>query len=218
MAGIPARYRDYRLHDFDSGWAQGKARNQLQEALSKSIRYVDGFVSSGAAFTDRGLIYIGPAGTGKTHLAVSVLLELVETYGVRGRFVDFTSLIAQIQSTFNPESGSSQHSVLQPIIEADVLVLDELGAQKPSDWVQDILYLVINSRYTERRPTLFTTNYSLADRETLVDGEGGDKKRKLKPLLDRVRSPLVSRLHEMASPILLTSVEDFRTSRDHSEI
>lgn len=210
-AGIPARYRDYRLADFDTSWAQGAARHQLQEALTKSIRYVDGFIRSGSGFSESGLIYIGPAGTGKTHLAVSVLLELVESYGVRGRFVDFTSLIAQIQSTFHPESGASQHSVLKPVIEADVLVLDELGAQKPSDWVQDILYLVINTRYTEQRPTIFTTNYSLADRDTLVGEPKHEKKKGLEPLLDRVRASLVSRLHEMASPILMTAVSDFRS-------
>ena len=90
-----------------------------------------------------------------------MLRELIDGYGVHGRFIDFTTLIHQIQSTFDPDSPESKRQVLDPVIKADVLVLDELGAQKPTAWVRDILYLVINTRYTERRPTLFTTNYRL---------------------------------------------------------
>jgi DNA replication protein DnaC len=111
-------------------------------------------------------------------------------------------------------------------MEADLLVLDELGAQKPTAWVQDVLYLVINGRYTRRRPTLFTTNYRLerppakAGDEPPVDrfrqrrgeepaSERGDADA-YGLLAHRVPPARVSRVHEMTRPVDLTAVEDFR--------
>jgi DNA replication protein DnaC len=151
---------------------------------------------------------------------VAVLTELVRTYGVRGRFVDFTSLIHQIQSTFDPRSPESKHQVLDPVIEAELLVLDELGAQKPTAWVQDVLYLVINSRYTRRLPTLFTTNYRLerAAAPPARHPRGLDRGADPEPALaeernllaDRIPPSLVSRLYEMTRPVDLSAVDDFR--------
>jgi DNA replication protein DnaC len=173
---------------------------------------VDGFLGSAGRFRETGLVYIGPPGGGKTHLAVGVLRALIERYAVRGRFIDFTHLVHQIQSSFDPGSDQSKRTILDPIIDAEVLVLDELGAQRPTPFVNDILYLVLNTRYTRCLPTLFTTNHALGDRDA---GEGGlDRPASPvasgeSPLSDRIPARLISRLYEMAQVIELP-VEDFR--------
>lgn len=226
-AGIPPRYRHCRLSNFQTSSPLPAERAQLQGARTLAEHYVEGFLQEGG-FRQSGLLFVGPPGVGKTHLAVGVLVELTERYRVRGRFAEFTSLIHQIQATFDPGSPESKREILDPLMGAELVVLDELGAQQMTPWVRDILYLIINHRYTRQLPTIFTTNY-------LLD-ETAKKKKAAKPgfpgpasldrgaddpdaapagelLTSRLPAMLVSRLYEMAQPVLMTSLEDFR--REH---
>lgn len=200
-AGIPERYARKHFGNFNTDHGESAEREQRFEAKRVCETYVEGFLGD----PGRSLVLVGEAGVGKTHLAVAVLGELIRRYRVDGRFADFTELIYRIQSTFDPSSPESKHQVLDPVTEAEVLVLDELGAQKPTEWVREILYLVINTRYTRRLPTLFTTNYALGPRKA----GGSVSDRGPIPLEERIGAPLVSRLHEMAY-VLRLSAHDFR--------
>lgn len=223
-AGVPARYRECTLDGFRTT-GQSSEGQQLLAAKSQCRTYVEEFLHSDGDLATSGLLFVGRPGCGKTHLAVAVMRELMAAYGVRGRFVDFTDLIHRLQATFDPSSSTSKRQLLDPLRRADVLVLDELGAQKPSPFVQDVLYLLINGRYADRLPTLFTTNCALPPSTRAARSTGPSQEETglefsnpaglpSSParvnLAHRIQASLVSRLYEMARPILLDQVSDYR--------
>jgi DNA replication protein DnaC len=148
---------------------------------------------------DDGLVLSGPVGVGKTHLAVSTLKGLTER-GYTCLFYEFGSLLKEIQDSYNPNTKTSELTVLRPVLVADVLVLDELGASKPTDWVRDTMAHIINSRYNDRRLTIFTTNYP----DERMDGRE-------ETLEDRIGVRLRSRLFEMCRSVKIKG-DDYRRS------
>lgn len=188
-AQVPPRYRHCALGNFST------LRNpSLEGALLKCTRYVEAFPQM-----RHGLLFVGPVGVGKTHLGVAVLMALVESHGIRGLFVDYRDLLRDIQESYNPVSETSEAQLLRPLLEADVLMLDELGARRPSPWVYDTVTHVLNDRYNREKVTLITTNYR---DESDVDGG---------TLGDRIGERLRSRLYEMCDVVAMEG-DDFRRS------
>lgn len=146
---------------------------------------------------DVGLLFMGPCGVGKTHLAVATIRALIDR-GIHCLFYDFRDLLKEIQDSYNPVSKTTELQVLDPVYDAEVLVLDELGAAKPTDWVRDTMTQIINTRYNDRKVTIFTSNY-------LDDPENPNEE----SLTDRVGVRLRSRLHEMCKVVRIKG-EDYR--------
>lgn len=194
MARIPKRYENC---SFDNYHPQGPPTSPTflsqAYALRDSKHLVDEFPN-----IEVGVIFLGPCGVGKTHLATAISRALIRQKGVSCLFYDFRDLLKEIQDSYNPVSKMTELVVLQPVYEADVLVLDELGASKPTDWVRDTMTQIINTRYNDKKITIFTSNYQ---DEAENPGE--------ETLMDRVGVRLRSRLYEMCKVVQIKG-EDYR--------
>lgn len=199
---IPPRYEHCTLESFEPG------SPSLRAALEKAVAFCDGYPHLGAD-EGLGLLFSGDNGVGKTHLAVAVLRELVASKGASGRFWDFHELIREIKSSYDPETKTTELMVLQPVVEADVLVLDDLGAWKMTDWMNDTLFYLLNGRYMAKRPTVISTNYQDVTREEVL---AADPLRRREFLVERIGQRLRSRLMEMCLVVRIQG-SDHRQAR-----
>src|SRR5688572_12312678 len=146
-ARIPPRFARASLDNFDHDMdTQGNA-------WRKATAFVEAF-----PVVDHGLLLYGPHGVGKTHLAVGILKSVVRSKGARAFFFETRELLRLVRDTYNRSVEETEMEVLKPLLDADLLVLDDLGAERTSEWVQETLGLVVNTRYNARRPTVFTSN------------------------------------------------------------
>ena len=195
-ARIPRRYEGCSLSNYQPAANNGSQLRAFNCAFHLACEYPS---------ADRGLLFMGTCGVDKTHLSVAILRELMERKGVPCLFYEFSSLLKEIQNSYNPISQTSELTVLAPVIEAEVLVLDELGATKPTDWVRDTIMQIIGTRYNDKKLTVFTTNY-------------GDERRRsaAETLEDRIGTRLRSRLFEMCRTVAIEG-EDYRRRFDEAQ-
>jgi len=218
-ARIPQRYTHCSLESFDTGFRG--ADSSLGIALMTTRRFADGYPLETAG---RGLLLTGSLGCGKTHLAVGLLREMVEQRGATGIFCDYRDLLKQIQNSYNPQVATTELEILRPVFEAEILLLDELGAVKPTDWVWDTVAHILNTRYNDKRTTLITTNYpnqpsallqaqstSVTDRDVsrATPANAAARAMREETLGDRIGERMRSRLQEMCITVFMQG-DDFR--------
>jgi len=198
-ARIPEKFVHCRLDNFEV-YHSVKGRRQLNHELSRPHEVAKKFVKQYPK-VKRGLLFMGPCGVGKTHLAVAIINELIREKGVPCLFYDFQDLMKEIQHSYDRETKTTELAVLEPVINREVLVLDDLGARKVSDWMLDTLAYIVNQRYNHQRITILTSNWM--DNPPRPDEE---------TLTDRIGVRLRSRLREMCQEFEIIS-EDYRAKR-----
>jgi DNA replication protein DnaC len=194
-ANIPKRYQHCTLGNFTT------YNESLERAVALAKRVADAFPN-----VPRGLFLEGQPGVGKTHLAVAVLKQAIQTTSARGLFYDTRDLLRLIRSTYDPSTRTTELDILRPVMTAELLVLDDLGAEKTSEWVDETMNLIVNTRYNERRLTIFTSNYPDIPDDT--DPQS---------LLFRIGARMRSRLHEMCEFVVLDAA-DYRERPDNASV
>jgi DNA replication protein DnaC len=184
-AHIPKRYQHCTFGNFTA------YNESLERAVAQARRIAEAY-----PVISCGLFLEGQPGVGKTHLAAAVLKQVIQTTGARGLFYDTRDLLRVIRSTYNPSIRTTELEVLGPVMTADLLVLDDLGAEKTSEWVEETMNLIVNTRYNERRLTLFTSNYADIPDDTDPNA-----------LLFRIGHRMRSRLHEMCEFVVMDGAD-----------
>lgn len=216
-ARIPERYRHCDFENFETdNDIENVAREQLQvwnRSLAQAKIVVQRFAEEFPIGSENGLLLMGPCGAGKTHLAVAALKQIV-LRGHSGLFYDYRDLLKQIQDSYNADVESTEMSVLEPVLKAELLVLDDVGSSKPSLWALETVGHVLNTRYNEKRVTLLTTNYldsdSAAGAAASVQRVAGMRAPSIDDsLTERVGKRIRSRLYEMCRTVEI-SAPDYR--------
>ncbi len=194
-AQIPRRYENCSFENYHpqgNNFTADEIFRSQSHALNDAQRLAREY-----PILDIGLLFIGSCGVGKTHLAVATIKALIDK-GISCLFCDFRDLLKEIQDSYNPVSNTTELRVLEPVYQAEVLVLDELGASKPTDWVRDTMTQIINTRYNDKKLTIFTSNYLDEPDNPHEDS-----------LTDRVGIRLRSRLYEMCKVVTIIG-DDYR--------
>lgn len=172
-ARIPRKFHNKSMDTF-------KARDKKRKTLRSDIQnYIKGFKPDNVGEARRGLLFMGGVGTGKTHLAISILRAVIEK-GYTGYYCNVADFLARLRDSYGGDTSYDEMDMIDLVSRVDFLVLDDLGAEKPTDWMRDRLYNIINRRYETNRPVLVTTN--------LID---------IDELEEHVGKRIVSRLCEM---------------------
>ena len=186
LAGIPERFRDCGFAGYDTSH---------NGSLATAKMIVERWVSE-YPLDCVGLLLVGPSGLGKTHLSVAAIRELTKK-GVHCLFCDYRELLKRIQNSYDPSSQITELELLRPVFETEVVVLDDLGAQKPSEWVWDTVSFILNSRYNGKQPTIITTNFLDGPSARIEAFDGPRRAAREETLGDRIGERMRSRIHEM---------------------
>lgn len=199
FAEIPKSFQNMNFKDFDANvYKLEKSRKKARSAV-KALQY---WIDNYDVISKKGIglyLYSDCKGSGKTRAVASIASELIRK-GVNVKFATSIQIINEIKATWDKKERADENKLLDFLSIADVLVIDDFGTEKIKDWIEERFYHVINQRYIDSKPTLFTSNYRLADL----------------PYNDRITNRIKERTYQIPFPE--ESVRDIIAERNMQEL
>lgn len=158
FAEIPEAFKDHTIKNFDTDIYKLDKSKMMINAVLKAVRYyIDDFEKQ----KENGMglyLFSRTKGSGKTRMVASIANELLNNYQVK--FATSPAIIAEIRGTYDKNSSvcQTESQLLDFLITSEILVIDDFGTEKITDWVNEKLYHIINERYIEKKVTIFTSN------------------------------------------------------------
>lgn len=180
------RNLNYKFDNFETNNSNKKVFDNLKNYSEKLVKGIE----------KKGLILAGNNGVGKTHLACSIANKLIEN-GIPVIYGTLINLLAELRNSYDTENNISEMEIIKLYKNVDLLIIDDLGKEKPSEWGLEKLFTIINSRYENNLPVIITTNYnqnSLLERLSL-NGE-----------IETAKS-IISRLYEMCYLVKIDDID-----------
>ncbi|RLJ71364.1 DNA replication protein DnaC [Hydrogenivirga caldilitoris] len=193
VLGIPKRFWGAELENYE------------YETPSENEAYKEAYIFASSFNPEEGygLTLIGPPGVGKTHLAVGVLKKIYREKGIKGAFFDTKDLIYKLKSLM--DEGKTNRAI-KVILNKPLIVLDDLGSERLSEWQRELISYIISYRYNNLKSTIITTNFSLSgeEKKNKKVKKGSEDEDSPKALMsERLGHSAVSRIYEMTRVVYI---------------
>jgi len=155
-SNLGKRFKERTFDTFD--------QSRCKTAYETALKYAREFDSN----EGQGILFTGTYGTGKTHLAAAITNYIISEFGISVKFGTFIDLLANIKASFSKDCVTSEEDLVNAMMNIDLLVIDDIGKEKNTEWSNAILYRLINRRYENYKPTIITSNLSIAELENEI--------------------------------------------------
>lgn len=162
FAEMPDMYKECRFSNMKNSVYQLPESKEIFIQAAKAVKY---WLENIQQMQEQGIglyIYSNTKGSGKTRLVCSMANEMIEKHQKSVKFTTSLKILDEIKSTWGERGKNAENKLISDLTYADILIIDDFGAESGKDWINEKFYGIINGRYVDKKTTIFTSNYPIS--------------------------------------------------------